>query len=124
MAPDFVERRQDTNSQSTAILLKQLTEQVSSLTKAVDELKKSDTHDMHEMEKVIESAIEKAMNKGFPNGDAIGHRTAHEEWLEERDERRKMWAKVRSGLVEKAIWAAIIGVGIMASFYFSGAHPK
>lgn len=121
---EFVERRQDANSQSTVLLLKALAEQVGELKTTVADLKRSSTYSQGITTEMIERAVKHAMADGFPDGDAIGHRQAHEQWLRERDERREMWAKVRSGLVEKAIWAVIIGIGILLVFYFGRAFPS
>lgn len=114
----MTERRADPHSQAVTALINTLIEQVKELRTEVHDIKRNVTYTHAVSTEAIEKAVQKAMASGFPDGDAVGHRTAHEQWLQERDERREMWAKVRSGLLEKAIWAALFGIGVMAMYYF------
>lgn len=63
------------------------------------------------------------IKSAVPEGDLEGHRKAHEQWLEERDERRAMWAGVRRGIVE---WAAksIIVAAVAAAWFWVKEHVK
>jgi hypothetical protein len=119
-----IERRKDPTNQATAILIHELADQVRELKQTVDRIKTAEVYGLHVLEETIERAVTKVMSDGFPDGDAVGHRKAHEQWLVERDARRAMWEKVRSGLLEKFLWSLVIGLGILVTFYFSGVRPK
>jgi hypothetical protein len=63
------------------------------------------------------------VKSSVPDGDLEGHRRAHEQWLEEREQRKKMWVDVRKDMV---VWAArgLVVAILLAGWYWIQGHIK
>jgi hypothetical protein len=57
------------------------------------------------------------IKSSVPDGDLEGHRKAHEEWLEERKQRKKMWYDVRKDMVTWALRGIIVAILVAAWFW-------
>ena len=64
-------------------------------------------------------ALSDLVKSGFPEGDPTGHRRAHEQWLEERKERKTFWNGVWRKIAENAAWAAVAGMATAVWYYLT-----
>lgn len=81
-------------------------------------------HAATKAEESAKTSVKEVLEMSFPEGDGPGHRRAHEQWLDERNARREMWAKVRSGLLEKALWSIAAGIVISVAYYLGIGRMK
>lgn len=84
----------------------------SDMDKHIDEKLKPIHAKLDELKSMMVSAV--------PDGDFDGHRKAHEAWLAEVKERREMWAKVRSSLLEKSLWTLAVGLAGLLLYWIQG----
>ena len=68
-------------------------------------------------------ALLDTVKSAVPDGDLDGHRKAHEQWLEERDARKKMWNDVRKDMLTWSIRGVIVAA-IAGAWYWVQGHIR
>lgn len=65
--------------------------------------------------------LEEMIKSGFPHGDPKSHRSVHEKYIEEAEERAALRKTVIERTVTGVVWAGIVFVAIAIWEYIKGA---
>lgn len=49
---------------------------------------------------------------GFPHGDPVSHRAVHENYIKQAQERSAAWSRVKTNILQGAIWAVLTFVSV------------